>query len=140
MFELAPQLRQDCILLGHFPLSLLLLMNDSRYPWFILVPQRHGVREIFQLAECDRHRLMAESCTLAEALSGHFAPDKLNVAAIGNLVPQLHLHHVVRYRTDAAWPAPVWGKLPAIPYDEGPLARLRQSMQELGMAEFRAAH
>jgi len=122
--------------LGRFPLSLLLLMNDSRYPWFVLVPQRSDIREIFQLPEIDRQHLLKESCTLAEALTATYAPDKLNVAAIGNLVPQLHLHHVVRYRTDAVWPAPVWGKLPAIPYGEQGLAVLRQRMRDLGMAEF----
>jgi diadenosine tetraphosphate (Ap4A) HIT family hydrolase len=136
LFELDPRLKQDCVILGQFPLSLLLLMNDSRYPWFILVPRRAGIREIFQLAEADRHQLLAESCSLAEALAADFALDKLNIAAIGNLVPQLHLHHVVRYQADASWPAPVWGKLPAIRYDASELIGLRQRVLGLNLPGF----
>ncbi|NJD07546.1 MAG: HIT domain-containing protein [Methylococcaceae bacterium] len=136
MFELDPRLKQDCVILGQFPLSLLLLMNDSRYPWFILVPRRPGIREIFQLAEADRRQLWSESCSLAEALAADFAADKLNIAAIGNLVPQLHIHHVVRYQADATWPAPVWGRHPAIPYDGRALTDLRQRVEGLGLAGF----
>lgn len=125
VFTLDPRLQNDTILLGRFPLSLLLLMNDCTYPWLILVPQRPDLREIHELPALDRQRLMNESCCLAEALAIQFKPDKLNVAALGNVVPQLHLHHVVRYRTDPAWPAPVWGKFPAIPYRPEQVAALR---------------
>ena len=116
VFDLHPQLASDSILLGRFPLSRLLLMNESRYPWLILVPERADIREIFELDNADQQQLMLESCLLAEHLKRKFAADKMNVAAIGNLVPQLHLHHVVRYHTDAAWPAPVWGRFPPEPY------------------------
>ena len=116
MFTLDPRLQSDTIALGRFPLSLLLLMNDCTYPWLILVPQRQGIREIFELAASDRQQLLDESCQLAAALNTLLRPDKLNVAALGNVVPQLHLHHVVRFRTDPAWPAPVWGKAPPVPY------------------------
>lgn len=84
-------------------------MNDARYPWFILVPQREHAREICDLTTTDQHVLMDESSHLARAMIAAYAPDKLNIAAIGNIVPQLHVHHVARYRTDAAWPKPVWG-------------------------------
>jgi len=117
-FKLHPQLQQDCLAVGSFALSQLLMMNDSQYPWFILVPKRAEIREIFQLSEADREQLLRESCWLAQAMSKLYLPGKLNIAAIGNLVPQLHLHHVARYQTDIAWPAPVWGKFPALPYSE----------------------
>jgi len=116
VFELHPQLAGDCIALGRFPLSRLLLMNESRYPWLILVPERADISEIFELDTADQRQLMRESCLLAEHLKRNFAADKMNVAAIGNLVPQLHVHHVVRYHTDAAWPAPVWGRFPPESY------------------------
>ena len=116
MFELHPVLEKDTLELGHFALCRLLLMNDANYPWFILVPQRDDIGEIYQLDEQDQQRLLQESSLLAAALAQGFAADKLNIAALGNVVPQLHLHHIVRYRHDPAWPAPVWGKLPAMPY------------------------
>lgn len=97
-------------------------MNDSQFPWFILVPEVEGIAEIYQLDKQQQGLLIEESSFLAERLNELYKPDKLNIAAIGNLVPQLHVHHVVRYRTDKAWPAPVWGKLPAIAYSEQELA------------------
>ena len=114
MFKLDEQLASDCILLGDFKLSTLLLMDDAQYPWFILVPRREDMTEIFQLSAADRAQLMAESCLLAETLKDGFGADKINIAALGNVVAQLHVHHVVRYRVDAVWPAPVWGKLPVV--------------------------
>jgi diadenosine tetraphosphate (Ap4A) HIT family hydrolase len=128
MADIHPQLLADCILLGRFPLSRLLLMNDSNYPWFILVPDRDDIREIYQLDDADRAQLLEESCALAEFLMRRFSGDKLNVAALGNQVPQLHLHHIVRYQSDPAWPGPVWGKHPPVPYSadaiDAVLARL----------------
>lgn len=115
---LHPKLAEDCFVVGRFELCALLLMNDARYPWFILVPQRAGISEIHQLSGAQRQQLISESAMLSEALSDGFAADKINIAALGNLVAQLHVHHIVRYKTDAAWPAPVWGRLPAIPYTE----------------------
>ncbi|ANE55814.1 MULTISPECIES: HIT domain-containing protein [Methylomonas] len=131
-FQLHPQLQQDCFRIGSLALSELLMMNDSQYPWFILVPRRANIKEIHQLNAADRQTLLNESCLLAETLSEQYRPDKLNIAAIGNLVPQLHLHHVVRYQTDKAWPAPIWGKFPAVPYNgdqpEQRLARMREAL------------
>ncbi|QSA99401.1 HIT domain-containing protein [Methylomonas sp. EFPC1] len=132
-FVLHQQLAQDCFNVGSFALTELLMMNDSQYPWFILVPRRHNIREIYQLGQADRQALQSESCLLAEALASIYRPDKLNIAAIGNLVPQLHLHHVVRYQTDKAWPAPVWGKFASLPYAgdqaEQRITQLRSALQ-----------
>ena len=110
------QLQKDCFVIGQFKLCILLLMNDKNYPWFILVPARQQISEIYQLSPADRLLLIEESSLLARLLDQHFKADKLNIAAIGNIVPQLHVHHVVRYRNDPAWPAPVWGKVAALPY------------------------
>ncbi|QSA98468.1 HIT domain-containing protein [Methylococcus sp. EFPC2] len=128
MFELHPQLKRDCRDLGRFTLCRLLLMNESRYPWFILVPERAGVSEIHQLSDTDRHQLADESALTAQTLAELFQADKMNIAAIGNLVPQLHIHHVVRYRSDPAWPAPVWGKFTPSPYDDGGLERVSERL------------
>ena len=122
MAGLDPRLQQDCLEVGRFPLCRLLLMRDANYPWFILVPDREAVTEIHHLSEADRQQLLHESCSLSVALETAFHPDKLNVAAIGNLVPQLHIHHVVRFRDDAAWPAPVWGRVPPKAYSSAELA------------------
>lgn len=117
-FELHDRLQQECLVVGDLPLSRVLLMNDSQYPWLILVPRCNDIREIYQLAQDDRQQLLAESCQLAETMQQMFQPDKLNIAAIGNLVPQLHVHHVARFESDVAWPAPIWGKSSAVPYSE----------------------
>jgi diadenosine tetraphosphate (Ap4A) HIT family hydrolase len=122
MAEIHERLQQDCLVMGRFPLCHLLLVRDANYPWFILVPDREDITEIYQLDTDDQQQLTWESAQLAAALVEQFQADKLNIAAIGNLVPQLHVHHVVRYRTDPAWPAPVWGAVPAIPYTEATLA------------------
>jgi len=131
-FQLHPRLEQDCFVVGDLALCQLLLMNDSQYPWFILAPRRAELTEIYQLSIDDRQLLLAESCLLAENLQTIYQADKLNIATIGNLVPQLHIHHVVRYRTDKAWPAPVWGKAPALPYAQHVadmhMSRLREAM------------
>ncbi len=116
-FELHPQLAADSVVLGCFELSLLLLSNDANYPWCILVPQREDVREIYGLDGADRRQLLDESVQLGRAMMAACGGDKLNVAALGNVVPQLHLHHIVRYENDPAWPAPVWGRVPARAYE-----------------------
>ncbi|MBO1520364.1 HIT domain-containing protein [Oceanisphaera pacifica] len=115
-FQLHPQLAADTQCLGEFPLSLVLLANDCQYPWLILVPKRADIREIHHLSEADQQTLMCESCAVACLMESVLAAEKINVAALGNMVPQLHLHHVARFSTDAAWPAPIWGKHPAIVY------------------------
>ena len=127
------QLSADCIVLGRFSLCHLLLMNDSNYPWFILVPDRDDIREIYQLDMADREQLLDESCRLSEFVMSAFEGDKLNVAALGNQVPQLHLHHIVRYTTDPAWPTPVWGKFPALPYTDHALSEIRSKFTGAGL-------
>jgi len=116
MFELHPKLKEDTFIIGSFPLSLLLLNNDSNYPWFILVPQRENIKEIFELSEDDQTQLLKESSYLSELLQKNYRSNKINIAALGNVVPQLHIHHIVRYKIDAAWPDPVWGKVLQKPY------------------------
>ena len=111
-------------------------MNDRSYPWFILVPDRDGVREIIDLGPADRRQLLDESCVLSEYLVAAFRGDKLNVAAIGNLVPQLHLHHVVRFKTDRTWPMPVWGRFPAVTYSASAVADIRRGLASAGLAGF----
>jgi diadenosine tetraphosphate (Ap4A) HIT family hydrolase len=118
MFELHPKLAQDTSTVGDFSLCRLLLMNDASYPWFILVPRQPKIREIFELSERDQQQLLRESSQLSQVLNQLFQADKINVAALGNMVPQLHIHHIVRYQTDPAWPNPVWGFGPAQPYSE----------------------
>lgn len=117
-FQLHERLQLDCISIGRFDLCQILMMNDSQFPWFILVPEKAGIREIYQLSKAERHTLAEESSYLAENLAILYKADKMNIAAIGNLVPQLHIHHIVRYQTDKAWPAPIWGKFAAIPYTQ----------------------
>ncbi len=93
-------------------------MKDANYPWFIFVPDRDNMTEIYQLTAADQQQLIVESSTLSRILSEQFGADKINIAALGNVVPQLHIHHIARYKTDAAWPAPVWGMHPAKPYTD----------------------
>jgi len=126
---LHPQLKQDCFVLGRFDLSLLLLMNDSQFPWFILVPQRENISEIHHLSANEQHQLIQESSELATALEKAFAADKINIAALGNMVPQLHIHHIARYKEDAAWPKPVWGMLEAKPYRDDELSVVVQHIK-----------
>lgn len=115
-FVLHDRLAADCHRVGELPLSSVLLLDDCRYPWVILVPRRPDISEIYQLGGSDRAQLLSESCRLGAWMMTHFGGDKLNVAALGNVVPQLHLHHVVRRVDDPAWPGPVWGHGEARPY------------------------
>ncbi|WP_031436590.1 HIT domain-containing protein [Methylobacter tundripaludum] len=133
-FQLHPRLEQDCITIGRFDLCRLLMMNDSQYPWFILVPERADLQEIYQLNKAERELLTEESSYLAENMAALYKADKMNIAAIGNIVPQLHIHHIVRYQVDKAWPAPVWGKFDAVPYTERQIAdNLTRIKARLGM-------
>ncbi len=114
--------------MGRFPLCHLLLSRDANYPWCILVPDRDGVSEIHRLTDADQQQLLRESSQLARVLEIACAPDKLNIAALGNIVPQLHLHHIARYRNDPAWPAPVWGRVAPRPYSEQQLTALLERL------------
>lgn len=128
-FALHPQLAQDTHFVTDLPLCRVLLMNESRYPWLILVPRRANVREIIELSADERTQLWAESDQISRTLMALFQADKLNLGALGNLVPQLHLHHLARFQTDAAWPAPVWGKFPPIAYSEAQAAARVQQLR-----------
>jgi diadenosine tetraphosphate (Ap4A) HIT family hydrolase len=130
-FQVHPRLQQDSIEIGRFNLSRLLLINDSQYPWFVLVPERIDITEIYQLSETDQQVLQQESSLLAKMLADNYHADKMNIAAIGNLVPQLHIHHIVRYKNDIAWPAPVWGKYDAVPYSKPQLEKIKTKIKIL---------
>ena len=133
MFKLHPQLEKDCIVLGDYPLSRLLLLNDARYPWFVLVPRREAITEIYQLEEEEQQQLLRESTQLGRFLMEGFSGDKLNIGALGNVVPQLHIHHIVRYKGDETWPGPVWGVGTALPFRQDEIEILRQRCQQLGI-------
>ena len=133
MAEIHPRLLNDCLVIGRFSLCHLLLVKDANYPWFILVPDRDGIREIYQLPEQDQIQLISESSTLSERLMKIFNGDKFNVATLGNQVPQLHLHHIVRYQGDPAWPGPVWGKVPARAYSEDELDEIVGKLKQDGL-------
>jgi diadenosine tetraphosphate (Ap4A) HIT family hydrolase len=123
MFELHPQLQQDTFELAELSLCKLLLLNDSNYPWLILVPRRTGIKEVYELDVEDQQQLLRESSALGQAMADCFQAEKMNIAALGNIVPQLHIHHIARFSNDPAWPAPVWGAVPAQPYSEQELAQ-----------------
>jgi diadenosine tetraphosphate (Ap4A) HIT family hydrolase len=124
-FTLHPTLVRDTLEVTRLPLCRVLLMKDSRFPWLILVPERDSVREIHDLPPADRATLIEEIALASEVLSRLFRPDKLNVGALGNIVPQLHIHVVARTASDPAWPGPVWGSGAAEPYGEDELEEMR---------------
>ncbi|HSC85320.1 MAG TPA: HIT domain-containing protein [Pseudomonas sp.] len=136
MFTLDSRLQQDTLTIGDFPLCRLLLMNDAHYPWFILVPRREAVSELFQLDTADQQQLWLETTRLAETLKDAFVADKMNVATLGNVVSQLHMHVIVRRREDAAWPAPVWGKHPARSYEAAQIAAIRERLRLVLTGDF----
>ena len=127
-FVLHTQLANDCFELANFPLCKLLLCNDSAYPWFILVPKVNDISEIYQLDWQQQQQLLNESSMLSELLMQEFGGDKMNVAALGNVVEQLHVHHVVRYKTDASWPKPIWGQQQLTPYSDEELGSLKEKL------------
>jgi diadenosine tetraphosphate (Ap4A) HIT family hydrolase len=116
-FTLHPQLARDTTFVGDLELSRVLLMNDANYPWLILVPRRDGAVEIVDLTDEDQQQLVREIALASGVLKTVTQCEKLNVAAIGNIVPQLHVHVVARRQSDPAWPKPVWGAAPSLSYD-----------------------
>ena len=130
MFTLDPTLQNDCHEMGSFALCRLLLSNNKTYPWFILVPQREAVTEIHQLELTDRDQLWKESGLLSSWIEDVYAADKLNIAALGNVVSQLHVHHIARYRNDPAWPQPIWGVGESVPYTEKEVEALRKRVAQ----------
>nr|WP_202607757.1 MULTISPECIES: HIT domain-containing protein [Pseudomonas] len=132
-------MQQDSLVLGEFSLCQLLLSKDANYPWFILVPKRAGVSELFELDAAEQQQLWQETTLLAEALKASYGADKMNVATLGNVVSQLHMHVIVRQRDDAAWPAPVWGKCAPVGYTDDQLQAVRQRLRGLQLAGYQEA-
>ena len=116
-FTLDRNLERDTIPVARWALSRILLMNDANFPWLVIVPERPGLRDLHDLLPNDLATLTDEIVRASRALQGLFKPDKMNVAALGNMVPQLHVHVIARFDNDPAWPKPVWNALPAKPYD-----------------------
>jgi diadenosine tetraphosphate (Ap4A) HIT family hydrolase len=135
-WSLHPQLARDTMSVGDLPLSRVLAINDANYPWLLLVPRRNGANEIIDLAESEQAQLTAEIARAAHALQAVAVCDKLNIAALGNVVPQLHVHVIARRRGDAAWPRPVWGAVKPITYDEAELRSFIGAIQrKIGFAQ-----
>ena len=136
-FELHPQLGTDCATVGELALCRVLLMDDANYPWLILVPRRAGLRELYELQPPDLAQFWHESALVGRTMMREFDGQKLNVAALGNVVPQLHVHHIVRRAGDAAWPRPVWGVVAARAYGEPErgllVERLRGALAAAGL-------
>jgi diadenosine tetraphosphate (Ap4A) HIT family hydrolase len=134
-FPLDPRLAGDTHEVASLPFSELLLMDDARYPWLILVPRIAGARELIDLDEGDQRALVGEITQVGRALEALLRPDKLNVAALGNVVPQLHVHVIARFANDVAWPQPVWGRGERVAYraDER-AARIAEIRDALGIA------
>ena len=135
-FTLHPNLARDAIAIGRLALCRVLVINDANYPWFVLVPARAGISDTIDLTADDHAALWAESRVFGAAIMTAFAGDKLNVASLGNITPQLHVHHIVRYTTDAAWPGPVWGVHPMRGYTDNELDVVRDKLQGAGIAGF----
>lgn len=129
-FTLHPQLAKDTIALIDLHLCRVLLMKDATYPWVILVPRREGLREIHQLLPGDQQTLMQEITHTSAKLEAAFDADKMNVAALGNMVPQLHIHVIARFEGDAAWPGPVWGAVEPSAYSDEALFSTGQKIKE----------
>lgn len=130
-WHLDPQLADDSHPLATFDLCELRLMDDANYPWLVLVPRLPGAIELLDLDASQRHLLTDEIDLAARALRSAFQPHKLNVAALGNLVPQLHVHVVARFREDPAWPAPVWGRVAARAYSPEALVERIARLQDV---------
>lgn len=129
-FSLHPQLEADTAMVGDWPLCRVLLMNDDGWPWLILVPRREGIRELHDLPSGDLACLTAETARASAVLDRLYRPTKVNVGALGNRVPQFHMHVVARYETDEAWPGPVWGARPRRGYAANVLAFRRSELEQ----------
>jgi diadenosine tetraphosphate (Ap4A) HIT family hydrolase len=128
-WSLHTQLQKDTIDIGDLPLSRVLVIKDANYPWLMLVPRRPDVVEIIDLDEVEQSQLMTEINRVARALKEITRCDKLNIAALGNVVPQLHVHIIARRTSDAAWPRPVWGVMQPLAHDAGEVQTLISSLR-----------
>jgi len=129
-WTLHPQLDRDTASLGDLPLSRVLVINDANYPWLLLVPRRPDITEVIDLGEVEQAQLMTEVTRVARALREATACHKLNIAALGNAVPQLHVHIIARFRNDPAWPKPVWGAVPPRAYEREELHNFVQPLRK----------
>ncbi|MBI5468875.1 MAG: HIT family protein [Deltaproteobacteria bacterium] len=130
MFTLHQRLKDDTVEVTRLSLSSVLLMKDRTVPWLILVPGREGASEMHALSKEDRAVLIEEITLASKVLEKLYRPDKINIGALGNLVPQLHIHVMGRFKTDRAWPGPVWGKDGAEPYTEAELGKAVGELKE----------
>lgn len=116
---LHPQLAKDCLPIASLGVCRVYLQNNKNFPWLVLVPMREGISEIFDLELVDYEQMMSEVRAVTKHFAGFTAADKMNVATLGNIVPQLHVHIIARFKNDAAWPNPVWNStLPSTPYPQ----------------------
>ena len=129
-WTLHPQLERDTASIGDLPLSRVLIINDANYPWLLLVPRRPNIVELIDLDDVEQAQLTTEVTRAARALREVTNCDKLNIAALGNVVPQLHVHVIARFRSDAAWPKPVWGVVSPRPYDREELHKFGQPLRQ----------
>lgn len=127
-FKLHDQLKADCVELLDLPLCKLLVCNDRAYPWFILVPRVENMQDIYQLDWQQQQQFLNESSMLSELLMTEYGGYKMNVAALGNVVSQLHIHHIVRFKTDISWPKPIWGQQLLTPYTEDEIHDLKANL------------
>lgn len=132
-FDLHPDLKRDGISVGTFSLCQVLLINDAAYPWFVLVPKRVAISDTIDLTPTDYAQLWEESRIFSTAIMQAFKGEKLNVAALGNMTPQLHIHHIVRFKSDAAWPGPIWGNQALTPYSDGALAEVMNTLKSVSI-------
>ncbi|WP_110656569.1 HIT domain-containing protein [Salinicola halimionae] len=130
-FMLDSRLQQDSAHVIDLPLTQVRLSHDARYPWVILIPQRADVVEIYDLPADEQTRLWQEATQLGQAMMAFYGGDKLNIATLGNVVPQFHLHIIVRFAGDAAWPGPVWGHGSAEAYTDEALEKRRAEIARL---------
>jgi diadenosine tetraphosphate (Ap4A) HIT family hydrolase len=128
-WSLHPQLARDTITIGDLPLSRVLVVNDANWPWLLLVPRRLGVNDITDLDEVEQAQLMTEIARVGRAVKTVTECDKLNVAALGNVVPQLHVHVIARREGDAGWPKPIWGAAPPLAHDKDELDRFTSALR-----------
>lgn len=129
-FVLDPQLEADTLLIKELPISQLLLMNDKRVAWFILVPRKPNIQEIYELTIEEQVQLLNEITSLSKWSHLFFQADKMNIAALGNVVPQLHIHVIARQKQDFAWPKPVWGIGTREPYPASEAQQLIQTVKQ----------
>lgn len=129
-FVLDPQLEKDSIFIRDLTLSQLRLHDQKNVPWIVLVPRRGGVSEIHDLDSQDRQQLMDEITHASVALTRLYKPKKINIGALGNFVPQLHVHVIARFVTDIAWPSPIWGRLKTESYDPEHLAKMLKELND----------